>query len=181
MCLKFAKDKTSLAQPFGWRIGASGPWPGTLEEFSLGTDWCWVSAGYLGAMPGSNGIITWVSSPELRELGEKMTGIDCIHIPEMGGYPDGWFVMENPNKIRQNIDDLGLLPFWETSINMHQKNSSSAPVGAVAWDGRTDMGWLQGFFTEDLEIRKLDGGHYPKISPKNCQKDLVIYLIVIES
>ena len=99
----------------------------------------------------------------------------------MGGYPDGWFVMENPNKIRQNIDDLGLLPFWETSINMHQKNSSSAPVGAVAWDGRTDMGWLQGFFTEDLEIRKLDGGHYPKISPKNCQKDLVIYLIVIES
>ena len=96
MCQKFAKDKTSLAQPFGWRIGASGPWPGTL-----------------------------VSAPELRELDEKMTGNSIVnpYSWNWGAYPylDGLFHGKSYSKIRQVMDDLGLLPFWETSINSAPK------------------------------------------------------------
>ena len=78
MCLKFAKDDFPRSAVWleNWSVGSlTGNLGGILSGDGL----------VLGSWgPGSNGIITWVSSPELRELGEKMTGIDCIHIPEMG-------------------------------------------------------------------------------------------------
>ena len=149
-----AKDKTSRVQLFGWRLGVSDPWPGTLEE------WGWVAGGAGQAMD-----ITLVLTHPSWRVGPLQLR---VYIHNIYIYIHIYIYIYIHIYIYVYLWLLVLCIYIYTHAHSHLYPEVHLQVWAAwAWDEKKlpTLGFKRPIRGDrELQRWELDGGNYPKIS-----------------